>query len=96
MYLFDVHCTGTETNILSCSNWNQIGITTCDHSLDAAVRCEGMGRRLRVYITDWPDMKCVALLLNRVIYYSKGSMEANSVANTIPTQLGPSSATLQL
>ena len=41
IYLSDVQCTGMETNILNCRRGNQIGITTCDHTQDAAIRCEG-------------------------------------------------------
>eukprot|EP00731_Ephydatia_muelleri_P035718 Em0151g10a len=42
IYLSDVQCTGMETNILNCRRGNQIGITTCDHTQDAAIRCEAL------------------------------------------------------
>ena len=47
IYLSDVQCTGMETSILNCSHGNQVGITTCDHTQDAAIRCEGRSEAVR-------------------------------------------------
>ena len=40
IWLDNVHCTGTETHILSCSS-NSVGTHNCVHSEDAGVRCYG-------------------------------------------------------
>ena len=38
--LDDVICSGTESDLLSCSH-NGLRVHDCDHSEDAGVRCEG-------------------------------------------------------
>ena len=38
IYLDNVQCKGTETNIGQCRN-NGAGMTNCDHSKDVGVRC---------------------------------------------------------
>ena len=38
IWLDDVFCTGSESELLDCSN-NGIGVHNCDHSQDASVRC---------------------------------------------------------
>ena len=43
IYFSNVQCTGMETNILSCTSRSQLMTTTCDHTQDAAVRCESKG-----------------------------------------------------
>lgn len=40
IYLDDIDCTGSETNLLSCTS-NPIGEHNCDHSEDAGVNCAG-------------------------------------------------------
>ena len=40
IFLDEVSCVGTETNLLECSN-GRIGSNVCLHSEDAGVRCQG-------------------------------------------------------
>ena len=39
IWLDDVLCTGSESELLDCSH-DGIGVHSCDHSKDASVRCE--------------------------------------------------------
>ena len=38
IWLDDVSCTGSESELLDCSH-DGIGVENCDHSEDASVRC---------------------------------------------------------
>ena len=40
IWLDDVNCSSSETNILSCPH-NGLGMHNCGHSEDAGVRCTG-------------------------------------------------------
>ena len=40
IWLDNVICSGTESDLLSCSH-NGLGVHNCDHYEDAGVRCEG-------------------------------------------------------
>ena len=40
IWLDDVNCSSSETNILSCPH-NGLGMHNCDHYEDAGVRCTG-------------------------------------------------------
>ena len=40
IWLDDVFCSSSETNILSCSH-NELGMHNCEHFEDAGVRCKG-------------------------------------------------------
>ena len=42
IWLDDVRCDGTETNIAACSH-NDWGVHNCRHSEDVALWCEGTG-----------------------------------------------------
>ena len=42
IHLDDVGCNGSEPSLLNCTA-NEVGMTNCDHSEDAGVRCNGMG-----------------------------------------------------
>jgi len=42
IFLDQLGCTGTETSLLQCSQFADLGLYSCDHSQDAGVRCIGM------------------------------------------------------
>ena len=53
IWLDDVFCTGSESELLDCSH-DDIGVDDCDHSEDASVRCSSkliIKRLLAVFIT---------------------------------------------
>ena len=43
IFLTDLVCNGDESNLFDCSRWRNkpIGLHTCDHTQDVAVRCVG-------------------------------------------------------
>ena len=46
IFLQQLGCEGTESLLLDCPRFTGLGLTTCDHSEDAGVRCIGeLGQR---------------------------------------------------
>ena len=41
IFLDQLHCSGSESSLLECRYFTPLGLPTCDHSLDAGVRCVG-------------------------------------------------------
>jgi len=41
IFFTDVGCTGSESSLLMCSR-NVFGVTSCTHSRDVGLKCEGM------------------------------------------------------
>ena len=41
IFFTDVGCSGLETSLLTCSR-NVFGVTSCTHSRDVGLKCEGM------------------------------------------------------
>lgn len=41
IHLSSVHCRGRESNLLSCSHTPYISSSSCTHSRDVGVKCEG-------------------------------------------------------
>ncbi len=43
LYLSELVCTGDESSLLDCGRWRHqpIGLQTCGHDQDVAVRCMG-------------------------------------------------------
>ena len=43
IFLTDLLCNGDESSLFHCSRWRNhpIGLLTCDHNGDVAVRCAG-------------------------------------------------------
>ena len=41
IFLDQVNCIGSESNILHCDMFSPIGAHMCDHTQDAGVQCEG-------------------------------------------------------
>ena len=50
IYLDHVYCNGSEANLAACTH-DGIGISTCKHSDDAGVRCQGWASSLSVNTT---------------------------------------------
>ena len=42
IFLDQLDCSGSETTLLECRHFTPLGLTTCEHSKDAFVRCLGM------------------------------------------------------
>ena len=42
IFLDKLLCSGSETTLLECRRFTPLGLTTCEHSQDAVVRCFGM------------------------------------------------------
>ena len=49
IFLDQLDCSGTETTLLECRHFTPLGLTTCEHSQDAVVRCFGMILALTVW-----------------------------------------------
>ena len=41
IFLNQLQCTGTETSLLRCRQFTELGLHFCDHSQDVGVRCIG-------------------------------------------------------
>ena len=41
VFLEGLRCTGSETSLLDCPMDEELGLTLCDHSDDAGIRCYG-------------------------------------------------------
>ena len=41
IFLENLICSGSETNVLDCRHTTPLGLSTCAHSQDAGVRCVG-------------------------------------------------------
>ena len=39
--LNSLFCSGSETSLLDCRRFTSLGLSSCDHSRDAGVRCVG-------------------------------------------------------
>ena len=42
VYLEELQCEGVEESLLDCPIGVELGLSLCDHSADAGVRCYGM------------------------------------------------------
>ena len=42
IFLDKLVCSGLENSLLECRRFTPLGLTTCEHSQDAVVRCFGM------------------------------------------------------
>ena len=49
IFLEGLECNGTETSLLDCTMDVELGLTVCDHSEDAGIRCYGE-QDLHLYI----------------------------------------------
>ena len=49
IFLDKLLCSGSETTLLECRRFTPLGLTTCEHSQDAVVRCFGMILALTVW-----------------------------------------------
>jgi len=49
IYLDNVGCNGSEPSLLNCTA-NEVGVSNCDHSEDAGVRCNGMSHWKSLFI----------------------------------------------
>jgi len=59
IFLEGLECNGTETSLLDCTMDVELGLTLCDHSDDAGIRC--FGENLKLCFCDrWPAT-CAAL-----------------------------------
>ena len=43
IFLDQLNCDGSESELFECGRHTGIGLHTCDHSQDVGIRCEGMG-----------------------------------------------------
>ena len=50
IFLDRLDCSGTETTLLECRHFTPLGLTTCEHSQDAVVRCFGMTLSVTVVV----------------------------------------------
>jgi len=41
IFLDQLVCSGSETSLLECQSYTPLGLSTCQHSQDAGVRCVG-------------------------------------------------------
>ena len=41
IFLDQLDCRGTETDLLDCRRYTDIGLHMCDHTKDVGLRCEG-------------------------------------------------------
>ena len=50
IFLDQLDCSGTEATLLECRHFTPLGLTTCEHSQDAIVRCFGMTLSVTVVV----------------------------------------------
>ena len=41
IFLDQLDCSGTESSLLQCNRFAELGLHSCDHSKDASIRCLG-------------------------------------------------------
>ena len=41
IFLEELDCTTTDTDILLCNSYSRLGINSCNHAQDISVRCTG-------------------------------------------------------
>lgn len=41
IFLEELDCTSTDTDLLQCNSYSDQGIHSCDHTQDVSVRCTG-------------------------------------------------------
>ena len=52
IFLDKLVCSGSETTLLECRHFTPLGLTTCEHSQDAVVKCFGMTLSVTVWCVE--------------------------------------------
>ena len=42
IFLDQLQCSGSEQSLLDCPTFTDVGLHSCDHSMDAGVKCQGL------------------------------------------------------
>ncbi|KAF3980672.1 MAG: hypothetical protein HFP76_00925 [Methylococcales symbiont of Iophon sp. n. MRB-2018] len=87
IYLSDLNCDGTETSLLDCARLDNqpLGLQSCEHQQDVAIRCRGMYIHTYVHTYVRKYMSLTLVCLHSQMWMN--ALPMTVVNRTVPTPL---------